>query len=49
MPPSGRFKVCFIYTFVAGEYEVLRQQYPKLASKSCLIEKLVIMTSWCRQ
>ncbi|HEU4605855.1 MAG TPA: response regulator [Nitrososphaera sp.] len=37
------FKVCFISTFVAGEYEKLRHQYPELVDSGCFIEKPVTM------
>lgn len=37
------FKVCFISTFVVGEYEKLRHQYPELADNGCFIEKPVTM------
>jgi DNA-binding response OmpR family regulator len=37
------FKVCFISTFVAGEFEKLRAQYPELVDSGCFIEKPVTM------
>ena len=37
------FKVCFISTFVTGEYEKLRAQYPELVDSDCFIEKPVTM------
>jgi DNA-binding NtrC family response regulator len=40
---DSNFKVCFISTFVAGEYEKIRQQYPELVN-SCFIEKPVTIT-----
>jgi two-component system C4-dicarboxylate transport response regulator DctD len=40
---DSKFRVCFISTFVAGEYEKIRQQYPEL-NNSCFIEKPVTMT-----
>ncbi len=35
--------MCFISTFVVGEYEKLRHQYPELADNGCFIEKPVTM------
>lgn len=40
---DSKFKVCFVSTFVAGEHEKIRQQYPEL-DNSCFIEKPVTMT-----
>ena len=40
---DSNLKVCFISTFVAGEYEKIRQQYPELIN-NCFIEKPVTMT-----
>ena len=39
-----RFKMRFISTFVAGEYEKLRHQYLELVDSGCFIEKPMTMT-----
>jgi DNA-binding response OmpR family regulator len=41
---DGKFKVCFISTFVAGQYEKLMNRYPELADNGCFVEKPVTMT-----
>jgi two-component system catabolic regulation response regulator CreB/two-component system response regulator ChvI len=39
-----KFKVCFISTFIGGEYGKLGQQYSELVDNNCFIEKPVTMT-----